>query len=177
MKSRMYHVSGSDEEVQVNVPLDGDASFQVNGSGVEYQVESLGNRRYLVRGSQGQVWTVDMDNSGGSTLVESNGHLLRLSVLSERDKLLGGGNKGGGAASGDVSVSMPGKIVKVMVSAGAQVGEGDAILIAEAMKMENEVKSPCAGVVQEVCVEVGDTVEPGQLLVRITPEGADEEAS
>ena len=45
------------------------------------------------------------------------------------------------------------------------------------MKMENEVKSPCSGVVQEVCVAVGDTVEPGQTLVRISPEDGDEEAS
>ena len=177
MKSRVYHVSGSGEEVKITVPLDGSSSFKINGDALPFKVEHLGGHRYLVRGDQGQVWTVDLDKSGQEPLAESNGTMLRLSVLSERDKLLGGGNKGGGAASGDVSVSMPGKIVKVMVADGDHVNEGDAILIAEAMKMENEVKSPCSGVVQEVCVAVGDTVEPGQILVRITPEGADEEAS
>ena len=177
MKSRIYHVSGSAEEVQVTVPLDGKSSFKMNGDELEFTVESLGKTRYLVRGSQGQIWTVDLDKGGKETLVESNGSMLRLTVLSERDKLLGGGSKAGGASSGDVSVSMPGKIVKVMVEEGTQVNEGDAILIAEAMKMENEVKSPCSGVVQEVCVAVGDTVEPGQTLVRISPEDGDEEAS
>ena len=165
MKSRIYHVSGSAEEVQVTVPLDGKSSFKMNGDELEFTVESLGKTRYLVRGSQGQIWTVDLDKGGKETLVESNGSMLRLTVLSERDKLLGGGSKAGGASSGDVSVSMPGKIVKVMVEEGTQVNEGDAILIAEAMKMENVMRAVSDGVVTVLHAAAGDSLAVDQKII------------
>lgn len=60
---------------------------------------------------------------------------------------------------------MPGKIAKVLVSAGQEVKEGDPVIVLEAMKMENELRSSSAGTVKSVLVAEGDQAEAGQLLI------------
>ncbi len=66
-----------------------------------------------------------------------------------------------------VRAFIPGTIVEVMARAGARVGEGDTLLLLDAMKMHNEVCSPFDGTVRDVLVSRGDRVEKGQLLVRL----------
>ena len=63
-----------------------------------------------------------------------------------------------------IVASMPGKVVRVMVEAGAQVEAGDGIVVVEAMKMQNEMKSPKAGTVSTVNVQPGVTVNAGDVL-------------
>jgi biotin carboxyl carrier protein len=53
---------------------------------------------------------------------------------------------------------MPGKILQVMVSPGAEVVEGDSLLVLEAMKMENVIRAPRAGIIEEVQAGVGEAV-------------------
>jgi pyruvate carboxylase subunit B len=71
------------------------------------------------------------------------------------------------SAPGDVSTSMPGNIVDVLVKEGDAVKAGQALLITEAMKMETEVQAPIAGTVKAVHVVKGDRVNPGEVLVEI----------
>lgn len=67
-----------------------------------------------------------------------------------------------GAAA--ILAPMPGKVVRVLVQAGAEVQKGGGIVVVEAMKMQNELKSPQAGVVGSVNVVPGDTVNAGDVL-------------
>jgi biotin carboxyl carrier protein len=69
-------------------------------------------------------------------------------------------------ANGRVRVvaAMPGKVVRVLIAAGAQVEAGDALLVVEAMKMQNELKSPKAGTVIELHAAPGATVNAGDVL-------------
>ena len=74
------------------------------------------------------------------------------------------------AATGDatpVKAALPGTVLKVLVSAGDSIGEGDVIAVVEAMKMETEIKSPISGTVKEVEIEAGDKVKTGDVLVTI----------
>lgn len=71
------------------------------------------------------------------------------------------------SAPGDVSTSMPGNIVEVLVQEGDVVKTGQAVLITEAMKMETEVQAPIAGTVKVVHVAKGDRVNPGDVLIEI----------
>jgi len=59
---------------------------------------------------------------------------------------------------------MPGKVVRVLVKQGDQVQEGQGVVVVEAMKMENELKSPKAGVVSELHAQEGQAVEAGARL-------------
>ena len=66
-----------------------------------------------------------------------------------------------------VNAPMPGNILKVCVTKGQTVKEGDLLCVLEAMKMENEIYAPCAGTVSAVPVSKGSTVNTGDLLVAI----------
>ena len=78
-----------------------------------------------------------------------------------------GGKRKQASAPGDVSTTMPGNIVDVLVKEGDVVKAGQAVLITEAMKMETEVQAPIAGTVKAVHVAKGDRVNPGEVLVEI----------
>jgi biotin carboxyl carrier protein len=67
----------------------------------------------------------------------------------------------------EISAQMPGKVVRVLVEVGAKVEKGTGIVVVEAMKMQNEMKSPRAGVVVSVNVATGDTVNAGEVLATI----------
>ena len=66
-----------------------------------------------------------------------------------------------------VKAALPGNVLKVLVSEGDTIAEGDVIAVVEAMKMETEIKSPVGGVVKSVEIEVGNKVQNGQVLVTI----------
>jgi len=70
---------------------------------------------------------------------------------------------------GDVTTSMPGNIIDVLVAEGDFVKNGQPLLITEAMKMETEVQAPVSGRITGVFVQKGDTVNPDETLVEIEP--------
>ena len=73
-----------------------------------------------------------------------------------------------GLAAGEVIKSpMPGNVLKINVTPGQKVNEGDVLLILEAMKMENEVVSTKTGTVAQIVVEKGAVVETDSPLVVI----------
>jgi acetyl-CoA/propionyl-CoA carboxylase biotin carboxyl carrier protein len=79
-------------------------------------------------------------------------------------------SSGGGAAAagnGQVSVPMQGTIVKVLVEVGQTVEAGQAVVVLEAMKMENQIQADVAGEVKEIKVSPGDTVGAGDVVVVI----------
>jgi len=60
---------------------------------------------------------------------------------------------------------MPGRVVRTLVAVGDEVEEGQALIVIEAMKMQNELKSPKTGRVGKIAVDVGDAVGSGDVLV------------
>ena len=73
----------------------------------------------------------------------------------------------GGAAEGTIIAAMPGTIIDVKVNQGDSVKRGDTVLILEAMKMENEIKSPIDGIVSSIEVTKGASVNAGMTLMVI----------
>jgi len=71
--------------------------------------------------------------------------------------------------SGIIKALMPGRIARVLVEKGATVQRGTGLLVLEAMKMENEIPAPAAGIVDEIFVKAGDTVESGADLLHLRP--------
>jgi acetyl-CoA/propionyl-CoA carboxylase biotin carboxyl carrier protein len=72
-----------------------------------------------------------------------------------------------GTGSGDVTVPMQGTIVKVLVEVGQAVEAGQAVVVLEAMKMENQIQAEKSGTIKEIKVAPGDTVGAGDIVVII----------
>ena len=66
-----------------------------------------------------------------------------------------------------IGATMPGTVLKVVVSKGSPVKRGDHLLITEAMKMETTVQAPKDGVVKEVYASAGDAISTGDLLIEL----------
>ncbi len=79
----------------------------------------------------------------------------------------GGSQRKQASAPGDVSTTMPGNVVDVLVAVGDVVKAGQTVLVSEAMKMETEIQAPIAGTVKAVHVAKGDRVNPGEVLIEI----------
>ncbi len=74
------------------------------------------------------------------------------------------------AGSGEgtpIKTGLPGNVLRLLVSEGDSVAEGDVVAVIEAMKMETEIKSTVAGTVKSIEVEAGDKVQAGQVLVTV----------
>lgn len=84
-------------------------------------------------------------------------------------KRLRGSQSSGAHDHGAVQIvaSMPGKVVRLLVELGSQVEAGAGIVVVEAMKMQNEMKSPKAGVVTSLSAIAGATVNAGDVLAEI----------
>jgi acetyl-CoA/propionyl-CoA carboxylase biotin carboxyl carrier protein len=85
----------------------------------------------------------------------------------KKARVSGGHGAAAGLGSGDVAVPMQGTIVKVLVEVGDEVAIGQAVVVLEAMKMENQIAAEKAGKVVKINVKPGDTVGGGDVVVVI----------
>jgi biotin carboxyl carrier protein len=121
----------------------------------------------------GKQFEVIIDESGAHGFdVLVGGQLFQLTALDERSRLLTSTAKTVPTGPQRVEAEMPGKVVKIASPVGTRVGEGEGVVILEAMKMENEIKSPIEGVIVELGVSEGQTVESGALLFVVAPPDA-----
>lgn len=72
---------------------------------------------------------------------------------------------GAGALSRELRAPMPGKVLDILVEEGQAVEEGEAMLVLEAMKMENVLRAGMSGVVSAIGVEKGSAVEKEAVLI------------
>lgn len=77
---------------------------------------------------------------------------------------------GAGASVRELRAEMPGLVLDVKCAKGDHLEAGDPAIVLEAMKMQNELSSPGVGIVEEIYVEPGQSVESGALLLRLAPE-------
>lgn len=93
------------------------------------------------------------------------GRAVPVDVTDPRD--LPGKKTAGDSGPVKVSSPMPGKVVRILVSVGDSVEAGQGVIVVEAMKMQNEMKSPRAGKVAAIKTKPGATVAAGELLALI----------
>lgn len=106
-------------------------------------------------------------SAGSPTVVSSRRGEVEVTLIDP--KRLRGSAAGAGSAEGlaEVKTMMPGKVVRLIAKPGDEVEKGDAIIVVEAMKMQNDLKSPKAGIVKEIRVGEGTTVAAGEVLAVI----------
>jgi biotin carboxyl carrier protein len=163
-----YIATIGDREVKVTVEEVGVARYQVTGDGKEYLVDA--------HQVQDSVWSilygvnsfeVDVQRRGEEYEVLIGGDCYKFTLMNEQLKALI--RAGGKAAAGKALVTspMPGKVVKLLVNEGEEVKEDQGVIVVEAMKMENELKSAVTGKVMEIFVKEGEVVESGAKLILV----------
>jgi biotin carboxyl carrier protein len=98
--------------------------------------------------------------------ISIGGHNFRFEIDDPR-KWKRQGHSAGGHGGVSIAAAMPGKVVRVLVSAGDEVVEGQGIVVVEAMKMQNELKAPRDGRVVSIEVKANDSVTAGAVLATI----------
>lgn len=103
----------------------------------------------------------------GELLVTLGGRSVAVTVNGRRTGRAS--TQSGSQAAGEHTVvaPMPGRVVRVLVSPGDEVAARQSVIVVEAMKMENELRSPRAGRVKDVSVIAGTSVDAGRILVVI----------
>lgn len=109
-------------------------------------------------------WEAGCVASPDGYLVDVVGVTTAVGVVDPRRKAL---RLGAAHAGGLVSTQMPGRVVRILVAVGDAVRKGQPLVVVEAMKMENELKSPVDGVVGEIYVSEASAVESGARLIRV----------
>ena len=118
----------------------------------------------------GQQFEAMVDEKGAHGFdVLVSGRIFHLESVDERTKLLAQSASPLVSGPQTVTAEMPGKVVKIAVPVGELVREGQGVVVVEAMKMENEIPAPIAGLVREIAVSEGQTVEAGAPLFTIDP--------
>lgn len=141
-----YRITVNDKTYTVNVGRIEDDSVEVK----------LGERSY----------TVGIETPGGKSL--KTPRLSRSSAVpdasQEPDRTT---PPRGASGKGNILAPLPGAVLKVLVSVGDQVSEGQNVAVMEAMKMENEIEAPIAGKVTKIAVKEGDTILENALIMSI----------
>lgn len=145
--------------------------FNVTLHGETFHIKLTGTGH---RGEEQRPFYVSVDGIAEEVVVETLNEIeVSRGKASEKKKTSSSGNTASGrprpSHEGCVTTAMPGSIVDVKVKAGDKVSAGDAVLVIEAMKMENEIQAPKSGIVVAVHVKKGDTVTPDESLLEIQP--------
>ena len=114
----------------------------------------------------GKAVTVEVSADGKEYTAKVNGKSFKVAVAEGAAAPAAKAASASGAAA-DLCAPMPGTVVKVLVSEGAEVAAGQTVLVLEAMKMETEIKAENAGRVAQVLVAQGSVVSAGDVLAKI----------
>ncbi len=137
------------------VQVDGGPERQFSG-------HACGVAEWLLRENEGGVSAIGVHVGRAATWVQVDGYGMALEV---RDARSWTGAGGGAQPKGHVITPMPGVVTRVPVAVGDQVIAGSVVVVVEAMKMENELRSAISGIVTAVRATLGAPVEGGAVLV------------
>lgn len=135
----------------------------------EYELIKLNTGSYILR-LDNEFFDIPSESRNGDTrMISVGGENFEIMVRSALQERAAGliEQKNAFLHKMEVKAPMPGLIVKIKFEEGSKVEHGDAVIILEAMKMENEVRSPFRGTLKNIYVREGSAVEKGTVLFLI----------
>jgi acetyl/propionyl-CoA carboxylase alpha subunit len=151
---------GERREVRLRAGRDG-CEVSVDGAPFVVEVQETAPATFVLCDGD-RVETFHCARDGDAVHLFWRGTAYRLEEEAEA-----GARGGQRHTEGALEAPMPGRVIKVSVTAGQTVSRGDEVLVVEAMKMENALRAPRDGTVRSVAVSVGDMVSPGVVLVEL----------
>jgi biotin carboxyl carrier protein len=163
----MYSVSINNSVFEVEKSED---LLSVNGNILEWDLKKTGDRHYhlLYQNQSYNLELVSLDSNTKTIKLKLNNKPCEIKIRDKFDLLLEklGMNNLQNNSAKEIKAPMPGLIFDIKVNEGDEVKKGDPVLILEAMKMENILKSPGDGIVKSVKIKKGQSVEKNQVLIQ-----------
>jgi biotin carboxyl carrier protein len=136
--------------------------FEYNGLAREYSLEASGPGIFSIL-IEGRSYQATILAPG---MIQVNNQIFSIELFDPRE-LRARSSAGASQGRQNIIAPMPGKVVRLLVAVGDAVEAGHGLIVVEAMKMQNEMKSPKAGVVVELKTKSGATVTAGEILLVI----------
>jgi len=157
------------KENTYDIDFEGRNQGTVNGENFRIDTSTdVNGRIHLLKNNKSyDVEIVEADFNLKKFVVKVNGSKYELEAKDRLDLLLKelGMENLSESKVKDIKAPMPGLVLELKISEGQEISKGDAILVLEAMKMENILKSPTDGIVKSISVKIGDAVEKNQVLI------------
>lgn len=148
----------------------GEQGIKMNDIPVQIDIRQLSalHSHVLHENKSYNVELVSENKADKTSVLKVNGNLYSISIEDQYDALLKqlGIDNSLATKVKDIKAPMPGLVLSILTEEGREVGKGDNILILEAMKMENIIKSPTDGKIRNILVSKGDKVEKNQILIQ-----------
>jgi biotin carboxyl carrier protein len=162
-----YEVTINGQNYRLELKREGDAksggwSCRLDGRPIEIDAV-LARPDVLSLRIGNQAYEVKYERVGGETHLGVGTERFRAEIRDPRS-LRGRTGTRDDRGPRKLTAPMPGKVVRILLSAGAEVEAGAGVLVVEAMKMQNEIKSPKKGKIQKILVGEGSAVKPGDVL-------------
>jgi len=156
-------------EVEITRGDGSNLTAEIDGRTYELEASEPEPNVYLLKHANKiyQIFVSPNEKSGASLAASVGNHNYEIKIFDPK-RLRGSGAVGGQTeGASEIKTAMSGKVVRVLLEAGAEVKQGDGVIIVEAMKMQNEMKSPKDGVIKEIRFAEGSTVNAGDILAVI----------
>ena len=160
-------VDGEQREIEVE-PMTGGFVIRIEGATYRARTRLAGGDSVDVRiGAK----TLRLQLQGNEAILDDGVHRVRLVEVSEEGAEVVERQPARAGTVVDVRSSMPGRVVRVAVTAGSPVRRGETLVVLEAMKMQNEIPAPGDGVVRHVAVAEGETVTADRVVASVELRG------
>jgi biotin carboxyl carrier protein len=156
----------NNEKHDVEIRRDGDKVFAtIDGRSYELEASEPEPNVFLLK-HEGRIYEVYV-SPGQLSRVRIGSNEFEISIHDPKRLRGSGADHEHGEGLAEIRTAMPGKVVRILLKTGTEVKKGDGILVVEAMKMQNEMKSPKDGIVKEIRAPEGITVNAGDILAII----------
>jgi len=160
----------NNEKHEIEIKREGGQVFaKIDGREYELEMSEPEPNVYLLKneGRIYQIFVSPQTDFAAPFSVNVGNHQLEINIFDPK-KLRGSGVLNTNADGiAEIKTAMPGKLVRVLTQIGAEIKAGEGVLVVEAMKMQNEMKSPKDGIVKEIRFAEGATVNAGDVLAII----------
>ncbi len=157
-------VNGEEHEVELTERL-GQLDVFYDGKRLEARYEEVDRLGQVGLFLGERTYAVSIEGDSNRSLVTVAGHLYDVEIEDEREYAAHQAERERGKRGGALKSVMPGVVIRLLVSEGEVVEKGQALLILEAMKMQNEIAAPSAGKVTKIHVSERQAVASGALLL------------
>ncbi len=161
LNNKNYEISLTQNGENVSAEIDG-RLYELEAHAVEPNVYLLKHENKIY-----QVFVAPNKTANEPFQVNVGGNDFEIKLIDPK-RMRGAASANADAdGAAEIKTAMPGKVVRILATQGAEIKAGDSVLVVEAMKMQNEMKAPKDGTVKEIRVAEGATVNAGDVLAGI----------